>query len=283
MKRKLFIIICFAVLCLGTAPAFAGVYGQIYLDYVNVDPGMSVIVYSDNLGGGTSTNRQLTAGVYNLSVHSATYHPFDDQYLGDGTTTPYSIEGFCIDIFDSVPPGYELYDIASLDSVPDLEAAPADGMGVAKAGYIAQLLDTYWTDWSIVANRTLNSITYTEAEMAAAMQVSIWEILDEALPDDPTPVPPSGGWDVGTGEGTFYLSAMSSADVKAAANWMLDEIIRLGVASYGNYLGLSNPLSSDTKPDNEWQDFVVRVPVPGAVLLGMLGLAIAGVKLRKFA
>ena len=32
-----------------------------------------------------------------------------------------------------------------------------------------------------------------------------------------------------------------------------------------------------------YQDYVVRVPVPGAVLLGILGLSAAGLKLRKFA
>ena len=41
-------------------------------------------------------------------------------------------------------------------------------------------------------------------------------------------------------------------------------------------------------PDLDYQDFVaevsnVAVPVPGAVLLGILGLSVAGVKLRKFA
>ena len=30
------------------------------------------------------------------------------------------------------------------------------------------------------------------------------------------------------------------------------------------------------------QDLLVRVPVPGAILLGILGLGVAGVKLRKF-
>jgi len=35
--------------------------------------------------------------------------------------------------------------------------------------------------------------------------------------------------------------------------------------------------------DTDVQDPIVKVPVPAAVLLGMLGLSVAGVKLRKFA
>jgi len=35
-------------------------------------------------------------------------------------------------------------------------------------------------------------------------------------------------------------------------------------------------------PGHQHQDLLVRVPVPGAILLGILGLGVAGLKLRKF-
>jgi hypothetical protein len=42
-------------------------------------------------------------------------------------------------------------------------------------------------------------------------------------------------------------------------------------------------LWNDAAHTSNAQDLLVRVPVPGAILLGMLGLGAAGVKLRKFA
>jgi hypothetical protein len=36
-------------------------------------------------------------------------------------------------------------------------------------------------------------------------------------------------------------------------------------------------------PANYRQDFIIKVPVPGAILLGLLGLGAAGVRLRRFA
>ena len=54
----------------------------------------------------------------------------------------------------------------------------------------------------------------------------------------------------------------------------------------GWYVALSNPSMSDLdweNGDRTYQDYLVRVPVPGAVLLGILGLGAAGMKLRKSA
>jgi hypothetical protein len=50
---------------------------------------------------------------------------------------------------------------------------------------------------------------------------------------------------------------------------------RIELVSYGGYGGVS-PFAFEL-------DNLAVVPVPAAVLLGMLGLSVAGVKLRKFA
>jgi len=57
-------------------------------------------------------------------------------------------------------------------------------------------------------------------------------------------------------------------------------------------LGLTDPLNENALRigihvisigDNEESDAFIMTPVPGAVLLGMLGLGVAGIKLRKYA
>ena len=54
----------------------------------------------------------------------------------------------------------------------------------------------------------------------------------------------------------------------------------------GLYTMFEAPLSGwDRKPSTIWDDFEYgsSIPVPGAVLLGMIGLSVAGVKLRRSA
>ncbi len=254
MRRVVFI----AVLCAFVAsPVMADFVGTIEVDFVNVSPGIQVGIWSTHAG---YTNKITTVGVFNIEVRNSTYTP--DLYLGDGTATAYPIEAFCVDIFDGVSYDWNTYDIKTVPQVPDPDAGP---MGTAKAGYVAELLDTYW----------VSGMTNVQA---AAVQVSLWEILDEALPANPTPVPPAAGWSVSPDAGTFYLDAASNASVITAANNMLDSLS--GGGPYSNYLGLTHPQEGGT---SQYQDFIVRVPVPTAVLLGVLGLGVVGWKLRKYA
>jgi hypothetical protein len=136
-------------------------------------------------------------------------------------------------------------------------------MGPLKASLIAELL---------IKN------PYSTALEAAAVQVAVWEILDENhfLFGGANP------WNVSAGlsQGNFYLDTSPGNDDEIAvadlANTMLGNLSAAGLP-FDRYTAVSN--GPGTK---NWQDFVV-VPVPAAFLLGMLGLGAAGLKLRKFA
>jgi len=52
---------------------------------------------------------------------------------------------------------------------------------------------------------------------------------------------------------------------------------------WGNTIGDIRVMNLWTEQGGYAQDQLVRVPVPGAILLGLLGLGVAGLKLRKFA
>jgi hypothetical protein len=177
-----------------------------------------------------------------------------DSYFNLGYT-----QAFCIDLYDGKPVGPEAYNVVSLDAAPDPYAVlTLAGMGAIKAGFIAELL---------------TNNTYETAAKAAAMQVAIWEIIDENHNGGSNP------WNVSAGQGNFYLDTVNGTHgettIANSANVMLNALTT-GL-SFDRYTAVSNgPAPKD------FQDFVV-VPAPVAVLLGMLGLGVAGVKLRKFA
>lgn len=155
-------------------------------------------------------------------------------------------DSFCIDIWDSG--GGNAYNLVGLAQAPD---SPGGPMGDATAGKVAYLLDQYWNDtWLTTANLGNRN------NNAAALQLAIWEVVAET-------------------SGTLSLTAgtfqASNTTVRGYAADLL-ESIGSNIGSIGSYRVFS---STGT------QDYVVRVPVPGAVLLGMLGLGYAGIKLRR--
>jgi len=154
--------------------------------------------------------------------------------------------GICIDIQDLSTSGWQDYTVLALKDAPDAWAGP---MGPTRAAYVQQLLDRYW------GKATTN---------AGALQIAVWELVDEGR--HAGSVPALGTFNAESGD----FSA--SGSLAALANTYLGGLTGLWTAKY-DYTALSNTV---------YQDFVVRaVPVPGAVLLGMLGLGYAGVRLRR--
>jgi len=249
MKRLIFITIVCAFLA---ATAMADHLGTVNLRELSVNPGLVLTVGSSGYNGGA------WVGVYNLNLSGVAGVP---AYMNPYLTG--NVQSFCIDLWDNSWTGSPIpYDVHTLDQTPDpMEAPGFAGMGAARAGYIATLLDTYW-----VPNLTNNE--------AAALQAAVWEIVDEARLAAPNPAI----WNTTWGNGNFYVNDNTVAN---RANVMLASVANM--SPYDNYVGLWNHSGDEQFPLGMWQDYVVRVPVPGAVLLGMLGFCVAGLKLRKLA
>ena len=264
--RNLSILVC--LLCLFvTAPVMADPFT---VKYSGASPYLGVDVTSTGIDG------HLVTGQYKIDIQSDTGDIGD---FGDIIGAPGIVNVFCIDVWDWAPSSPVKYTLKPLDQAPDTGAGP---MGSFRAGYLATLLNTYW-DWNSDASRTFNissgNIVYSKNEVAAAVQAAVWEIVDEFNTDttgwtgDPVV---ATDWDVGTG--LFHISG--NAIVRDIANVMLSNVVgTLGPSSFDNYRAVSN----HTACSPIYQDYVVRVPVPGAVLLGLLGLGAAGLKLRRFA
>lgn len=244
----------------------APVVADFTVRYSGADPYLGVSVTSTGLDG------TFVTGQYKINVQGDT---------GDIIGAPGVINVFCIDVWDWAPTSSGItYTLMPLDQAPDAGAGP---MGSMRAGYLATLLNTYWDkdNWNSDISRTFGGTVYDPEEVAAAAQAAVWEIVDEFNEDtdgptgDPIPDPiVTDTWNVETG--LFYISG--NDDVRDIANAMLSNIVGLGPSSFGDYRAVSNSTGASL-----YQDYVVRVPIPGAVLLGILGMGVAGVKLRKFA
>ena len=165
----------------------------------------------------------------------------------DGYLDDGPVDAFCIDVWDYAPGSFQQYNIMSLDAAPDPGAGP---MGATKASHLAQLLDNYW-------NGPLDNIT------ASAIQIATWEVVDENTDSF-----------YSLTSGNFKVSG--NADVMTLANTMLGSITT--GSPFNNYVALSNSTT-----ENKYQDYVVKTPIPPSVIIGLIGMGVAGLKLRKFA
>ena len=251
MKRAICILVLSALMAV---PALADHYGTVNVTYQG---------FSDTAGvalniNGAILNTVTGQPILDLSGVSGVPVSWEPFLTGTG------IEAWCIDLGDyaSTVGATAEYDVNSLDSTPDPWAGP---MGDTRARYLAELLDENWD----------SSMSALEKQ---ALQLAVWEVVEESriYTDDPK----ATGFALDIDDGAFKASALSS--ILTEAQNMLDAV-GTGVDYAGKYVGLTNREQLGEKTQGKYQDWVVKVPIPAAVWLGMLGLSAAGLKLRKFA
>ena len=264
MKFRLLMIAL--AICAISTPAMADLYGTVGqytptlvggVEYQGMFIVYNLLTISDIIGGSGYTTEQ-SVGLSSLTLTNVNLTgpdslPSDSYLVGDG-----SYLAFCLDLANGFPYASALYSAVSLDSAPVPGAPPNPGtpMGADKAEYIADLL---------------NSNSYTTAADAAAMQIAIWEIIYDTVQTNPST------WNVSDSSGNFYLDTTTNAygesTIAGLANTLLSGLSQ--ATSFSAYTALSDGSKNA-------QDFVL-VPVPAAVILGILGLGVVGIKLRKYA
>jgi hypothetical protein len=234
MKKLIFVLVAGAFV---SAPAFAD---MVELRFVSASSPNSTLTYWNGTQFVTETGN---AANYKIDLRANTPDPFPG-YLTSGVQAT-----LCLDIADGTSTSWKDYSVVALKDAPDAFAGP---MGATRAAYLQELLDRYW------------GVSGTNV---SALQMAVWEIIDEGRKDNTVPsLGVAGGFDVKTG--TF--KATGAQDTANGYLWSLTG----NWTPTNAYKALSN---------TSLQDFVVKVPVPAAVLLGFLGLGAAGIRLRRFA
>jgi hypothetical protein len=249
MKKLLVITIMCAFM---SAPAFADMYGTVAVTYNGLIRGYSSLQVYRAGAQGTEYNvglHSLNLGALDTSTGT---HPLPgDSYLVAGL-----MEAFCIDLVEGFPSASnQSYDAVSLDAAPTDTYNVQTPMGDPTAKYVAQLLGME---------------NYNTAHNAAATQTAIWEVMFETA-GNPWVL---DGTDT-TNRGDFYLVGAVGSDENNTAVTADGWLSTLGQASgYTQFTALS-------ETGKNAQDFVV-VPVPAAILLGILGLGATGLGMRRF-
>jgi hypothetical protein len=250
MKRTILLSTLAVVLLAG--PALAGPYGTVELKETNVTPRITRNIYGPGFAGGVNAY----VGKYNWALRNADLdvdndgdvdgddNPFGMQGIGDISTS-----GFCIEMQYSTG-NYRQYSIIDLWDAPEIAGPGGQDMGVTKADYIRELWDAQYD--SIGTSNT----------RAAAFQAAVWEIVYED----------AQVWDVNAWDSddlannsSFKIAGDDDDSVVSLAQGWLDAL--QGIGGNRNLVAVSN---------DSYQDYVVEVPAPGAIVLGMMGLGLAG-------
>ena len=259
MKAKL-LILSIAVLCLSAAPAMAATFGDGgagldgVLDSITVAPSptpgqTSVNVLTDEIPDTYDSQWHIAAGgssANTMIVELAAFAPGNIFGVYDLTNPATKVQIFA----GSNIAGDQAY--LAIDSMGNVTVTPFGG-GLANTGTFGATWFGYYLDSSACAN---GGTFYS----------------DSSLNTDNI---------IGTIYDHMYAYQGTNTDTLHIAPW------DPGLWTPGEYILAWEDLKA-TASDWDFTDMVVMiesvyVPVPGAVLLGILGLGVAGLKLRKYA
>jgi hypothetical protein len=256
MKKMILIAVVCAFL---TAPAFADPmgtladpYGTITASYKSNYATQQFTNYW-NQGESEAYSLNSHTGMYNLNLSNEVWHP-------DLAAKGYQLDmdrAFCIEGQGGVSGSYKIVDI---QYAPNPHGPEGDPMGAAKAELIREIWGRHYD-------------TLSGNNQYAAFHVAMYEIIYDGFDGTKVAV------DIKNSPG-----GQQAASGLYYANLPANNIIRDLALDYLNSLDGTGPMARNlvalTSPTK--QDLITTyVPVPGAVLLGMLGLGAAGIRLRR--
>jgi hypothetical protein len=253
MKIKLSIISIVMVLCIGAAPALADYYGG--------------RVWSSRIagywGGAGGEFTLKSDGAPGLLLDNLAYDPKTRGQDGN----PESFQTFCLE--DTEPLDQPMDIVVSTTFINEADgsyAGPGSHAVLGSKPFGDNLDPRTAYLYTQFATGVLSSYDYNPAAgrsaSADALQQAIWYIEEESL----------GSY---TGQSKTWVDE-AQANINSGA-WSGIGNVRVLNGWVPGYVGATGNV------DYRLQDTLYLVPVPAAVLLGVLGLGVAGWKLRKYA
>ena len=189
---------------------------------------------------------------------------YDSVYIGPGS----KFLTFCMEITETFKPGNIYY-------ADSRDAAYVGGAGGSTGSPLRDYLDpvtaALYTQW-------LSTEDTTDVDTASMYQLAIWMVEEEIE------------WDDANSNWLKYGTTSLIPSAYQESKFDNSEIEPL-ITSVGNPTSIGNvrvmTLWDSYKPDGETfsgirQDMLVT-PIPASVVLGLLGLGVVGLKLRKYA
>jgi hypothetical protein len=240
-------LLIFTIVLFFTTTAMAGIIGTVNIS--NNNNNISSLGY---VSGGGWTNGYGYTGVYSWTANTATA-------TGEGKLVPNW--GFCIELPQGTASAW--YDVRPISEAP-LPSQYGTPMGSTKSNLLYELAGRYWDpSWGTGANKA----------SAEAFSYAVWEIIYENTTPYTLNVTKFGDGSISNNNTNgFMTSDTDPTGITSLANNMLASLN--GDKTKFNY-GL-RAISNDS-----YQDFLIMVPIPATLLLGLIGLGIGGWKLRK--
>ena len=237
--------------------------GQVHYDRVSG--------YYEGRGGEFTIYSDTSWGSRGLLLSNSAY---DSGTKGQDSNLE-SFQTFCLEASEYVNQPMNIWVSESSTATPDVYGSGSHAWygGVYMTG---DDLD-YETAWLYTQFATGNLFGYdfdgsggyaslTRAQTGSALQRLIWNIEGE-----------DGG--IGVASGSSFMDVTLTGDQADLIGQWQTLFDRSGWSGIGNVRILQMKTSDDCRA----QDQLFLVPVPGAILLGMIGLSAAGLKLRRFA
>ncbi len=271
MKRKFTILLALALLVLSGSESLASMYFGDYMDSTDYtllstawDPGTDTARFGGNPAPGGATWSVMGAGLGDASIGVQDFH-------GGSTTSLLSaLYASGVDEITTIGLALDTWAAVSLFTNLGQVADGGVGFGAANAvgGHLGDIrLGAIFIDGGIGSNVLAHA--YQPGTEALFLSGSI---AGDVHFDD------GNVWSDGGGPGTidFYTVALHELghSLGLGHSAVIDSVM------YPFYGGMLRTLTAD---DIAGIQAIYGVPVPGALLLGMLGLSVAGVKLRRFA